>query len=126
MGDPLFKASIQEASDFSIVPVAKVLVCTHKLDGSYVKVSQSARTLLGYDPEELMGHSAYEFIHPDDAAIISNEHHRNALLQGTADSVIYRLRCKGGQYRVMETVTHSVRNSFDLPIELITRTIALN
>ena len=34
--------------------------------GNFVQVSPSARIILGYDPAEMIGHSAVEFIHPDD------------------------------------------------------------
>jgi PAS domain S-box-containing protein len=34
--------------------------------GNFIQVSPSARTILGYDPSEMIGHSAVEFIHPDD------------------------------------------------------------
>jgi len=34
--------------------------------GNFIQVSPSATTILGYDPAEMIGHSAVEFIHPDD------------------------------------------------------------
>jgi PAS domain S-box-containing protein len=34
--------------------------------GSFVQVSPSSMIILGYRPEEMIGHSAVEFIHPDD------------------------------------------------------------
>jgi PAS domain S-box-containing protein len=34
--------------------------------GSFVQVSPSVIDILGYAPEEMMGHSAVDFIHPDD------------------------------------------------------------
>jgi PAS domain S-box-containing protein len=34
--------------------------------GNFVQVSPSARVILGYDPAEMIGHSAVDFIHPDD------------------------------------------------------------
>lgn len=38
------------------------------LDGVRVYISPSVRTLLGYEPEELIGRRAAELVHPDDAA----------------------------------------------------------
>lgn len=38
------------------------------LDGVRLYISPSVRTLLGYEPEELIGHRAAELVHPDDAA----------------------------------------------------------
>jgi len=34
--------------------------------GNFIQVSPSAITILGYAPAEMIGHSATEFIHPDD------------------------------------------------------------
>ncbi len=34
--------------------------------GNFVQVSPSVKDILGYGPEDLIGHSAIEFIHPDD------------------------------------------------------------
>jgi PAS domain S-box-containing protein len=41
--------------------------------GNFVQVSPSARTILGYEPQEMIGHSAVEFIHPDDLENTRNE-----------------------------------------------------
>jgi PAS domain S-box-containing protein len=34
--------------------------------GTFVQVNASAKTILGYEPEEMIGHSAIDFIHPSD------------------------------------------------------------
>lgn len=34
--------------------------------GNFIEVSPSVKDILGYSPEEMIGHSATEFIHPDD------------------------------------------------------------
>ncbi|MGY3616325.1 PAS domain S-box-containing protein [Bradyrhizobium sp. USDA 10063] len=41
--------------------------------GHFVQVSPSAGTILGYDPAELVGRSATEFVHPDDLENTRNE-----------------------------------------------------
>ena len=38
------------------------------LDGTYLYISPACRRLFGFEPEEMLGHSAYDNIHPDDAA----------------------------------------------------------
>lgn len=39
-------------------------------DGIYSYVSPACRSILGYEPEEMLGRSYYEFIHPEDLAEI--------------------------------------------------------
>ncbi|WP_049812854.1 PAS domain S-box protein [Bradyrhizobium japonicum] len=34
--------------------------------GNFIQISPSVRDILGYKPEDMIGHSAIEFIHPDD------------------------------------------------------------
>ena len=41
--------------------------------GNFIQVSPSAMTIIGYDPAEMIGHSAVEFIHPDDLESTRNE-----------------------------------------------------
>jgi PAS domain S-box-containing protein len=41
--------------------------------GNFVQVSPSAKTIIGYDPAEMIGHSAVEFIHSDDLEHTRNE-----------------------------------------------------
>ena len=54
------------------------LVCLNDLEGRYTYVSPSCKTLLGYDPEELLGLTPYTFIHPDDHEKAFEEQHRPA------------------------------------------------
>jgi PAS domain S-box-containing protein len=41
--------------------------------GNFLSVSPSSTDVLGYRPEEMIGHSAVEFVHPDDLANTRNE-----------------------------------------------------
>ncbi len=45
---------------------ARDLVCLHGPDGRYTYVSPSARVLVGYEPDDLVGRAPQELIHPDD------------------------------------------------------------
>ena len=45
--------------------VREIVICCDG-DGNMGFVSDAARTLLGYDPESIIGRSVVEFIHPDD------------------------------------------------------------
>jgi len=42
------------------------LVCLHNLDASFKYVSPSIQSLLGYDPEELIGKYPEDYVHPED------------------------------------------------------------
>lgn len=77
-------------------------------DDHYLYISPSCRTILGYEPEELIGHSIYEFVHPDDAQIIRIAQHR--FIEGIAppSSLTYRRRHKDGGYIWVETICQAI------------------
>ncbi|MGY4623525.1 PAS domain S-box protein [Bradyrhizobium sp. USDA 4486] len=41
--------------------------------GNFIQVSPSVKNILGFSPEDMVGHSAVEFIHPDDLEKTRNE-----------------------------------------------------
>jgi PAS domain S-box-containing protein len=49
-----------------IFETSQDLILVTDTKGSFVQVSPSSMTILGYEPAEMIGHSAVEFIHPDD------------------------------------------------------------
>ena len=49
------------------------LILVTDTSGNFIQVSPSATAILGYEPAEMIGHSAVEFIHPDDLENTRNE-----------------------------------------------------
>jgi diguanylate cyclase (GGDEF)-like protein/PAS domain S-box-containing protein len=41
--------------------------------GTFIRASPSCATILGYSPDEMIGHSAVKFVHPDDLEATRNE-----------------------------------------------------
>jgi PAS domain S-box-containing protein len=83
------------------------LVARHAPDSTYLYVSPSCRTMLGYEPEDLIGRPALAFVHPDDLANI--EQSRLGVLADPApDVVTFRMRRKDGTYIWLETSSHTM------------------
>lgn len=96
------------------------LVCLHKTDAQYVYVSPSSRVLLGYEPEELIGTSPYDYIHPDEITCIRDETHAR-LFKGETDlTVNYRMRRKTGEYIWLESVAQTVAGQNGAATQLLT------
>lgn len=55
--DSLYRTLVEQSTD---------VVSMHDLSGRILYISPSCRVLLGYEPEELIGISAYELFHPED------------------------------------------------------------
>ncbi|WP_304412236.1 PAS domain S-box protein [Kamptonema formosum] len=85
------------------------MISRHTPEGVYLYASPASRTLLGYDPEELVGRSAYAFFHPEDLAPIEKSH---ATILEVLDisTVSYRIRRKDGRYIWFETTSRSLRD----------------
>jgi PAS domain S-box-containing protein len=83
------------------------LISKHTPEGLYTYASPACRSLLGYEPEELIGRSAREFVHPDDLERTRTTH---PLMAQHCDShtVTYRIRRKDGSYVWFETTTRGV------------------
>jgi diguanylate cyclase (GGDEF)-like protein/PAS domain S-box-containing protein len=90
----------------------------HAPDGTYTYVSAGVRELLGYEPEELVGHSSFEFIHPDDVDDVRGA--LVALQRGNEQvGVRYRYRRKDGAYIECATLARAVRDEAGEITELI-------
>jgi PAS domain S-box-containing protein len=84
------------------------LISKHTSEGVYTYASPACRSLLGYEPEDLVGHSAYEFVHPDDLERTRTTH--PLIPRHPAPSTVsYRIRRKDGSYVWFETTTRRVR-----------------
>jgi diguanylate cyclase (GGDEF)-like protein/PAS domain S-box-containing protein len=74
------------------------------LDGTRLYASPACRTLLGYEPEEMLRMSTQESIHPEDLAIVQERLQR----WDEPTTVEYRLRRKDGSYIWVESVAHPI------------------
>jgi PAS domain S-box-containing protein len=83
------------------------MISRHTPEGAYLYASPACRALLGYEPEELVGHSALEFIHPEDVLMV--EQFRSAIItQPMNSSTLFRARQKRGDYVWLETNSHTI------------------
>lgn len=85
------------------------LICTHTPEGIYLYASPSCRTLLGYEPDELVGHSFYQFFHPEDTATFKRTY-GNACSSIQTYALAHRLLRKDGKYIWVETTGSFVRH----------------
>jgi len=79
-------------------------------DGTITYVSPAVRRILGYEPDELIGHEGYEFVHPDDQA--RNAEAVEAVLSNPSEpeTVEIRFQHADGSWRWIEA---TMRNRLD-------------
>ncbi len=83
------------------------IISTQTPDGIYRYVSPACESLLGYKIEEMIGHAATEFIHPQDLEIFEETRARLSDHQSVSPAV-YRTRCLDGTYIWLETTNRLI------------------
>lgn len=78
-------------------------------DGTYLYVSPSAINVMGYEPEEMIGKSIYDFTHPDDVARLRKLRQESFAL-GVATPFTYQFLHRAGHIIWIEVVRQSIRS----------------
>ncbi len=86
------------------------LITQHYNDGTFSYVSNSSKDIIGYNPEELIHKSPYEFIHPDDLVLMQNSH-RDIGIKLELIAVTYRFRKKDNSYIWLESTSKVFLNN---------------
>jgi diguanylate cyclase (GGDEF)-like protein/PAS domain S-box-containing protein len=94
------------------------MVSRHAPDTTYTYASSASRAIFGFEPEELVGHTAYEFFHPDDVDDVRGAH-STLLNGGDRVDVQYRQRHKDGCYVECEASARAIRDATGALTELI-------
>jgi PAS domain S-box-containing protein len=72
--------------------------------GTYQYQSQSARRLLGYDPEGMVGDSAFDYVHPEDRQRVMTEFAEAVGEPDASPQVEYRFQHSNGSWRWLESI----------------------
>jgi len=80
--------------------------------GTVTYVNGAAERILGYAPEELVGQSVFEFIHPDDVDALRRTFHRTIRSEPfTETTVEYRHRASDGSWVYLESRMSNLTDS---------------
>jgi PAS domain S-box-containing protein len=94
-----YRMLAEQSSDF---------IARYRLNGTIVYASAACRTLLGYEPAELVGTSYYQLFYPADVDPMVQ---RIRAASGAAETVSYRVRRKDGAYVWLESTLRVVRDA---------------
>ena len=83
------------------------MIARHDPQGIFLYVTPSCLPIVGYQPEELLGRSAFEFFHPDDMAAVENNRQK-IIAQPTFSTITFRFRHKNGSYIWLESGTRTI------------------
>ncbi len=88
----------------SLIDNASDIVTILSEDGIFRFASPSVQRLLGYAPNDLLERNSFEFVHPDDLALVTEALMRAIHSPGTPQSAEFRFRHRDGSWRVLESV----------------------
>jgi PAS domain S-box-containing protein len=100
LNDPTYQFIVEQSQD---------LIARHSPEGLYLYASNASRSLLGYEPEELIGQSIYGFVHPEDLTAVNCIFER-LTEESRSNRVTYRHRRKDGAYIWLETTLGSAHH----------------
>ena len=88
----------------SLVMNSSDMITVFAPDGTRLYTSPSIERVLGYKPEAMVGGSAFDVVHPDDAPRVRKEFAERARTPGTGQPLEFRLRHADGSWRVFESI----------------------
>lgn len=93
-----------------ITDTSQDIICLHNLKGEYTYVSPSIYENLGYTPEEILGKTPYDLMHPEDMDRAMKQAHEPLLDGDKRNFLEYRLRNKSGEYIWFESISTAITN----------------
>ena len=93
------------------------MISRHDTQGTFLYASPACYTLLGYEPEELIGKRVLPLIHPDDAEYLLKLLNSSKWDDPTA-AVPYRAQHKNGEYIWLETTARMIYNENNIAVEI--------
>ena len=91
-----------------LADTATEVVSLHDLDGRYLYVSPSVTSVLGYEPDELLGQVCFDLNHPHELPQIAAAM-KDLIAGGESAAVTFRLQSKGGEYVWLESMVRAIR-----------------
>ncbi|MBV8053855.1 MAG: PAS domain S-box protein, partial [Deltaproteobacteria bacterium] len=114
-GDAYFRALVADEEQFrALIENAPDGLTVVNTVGNIVFQSPSAKRLLG--PEDLMGHSVYEFLHQDDAPEFRRLLTKCVNSPERSPEITLRCRHADGSWRTIEGVAKQLQNYGDAPL----------
>ncbi|XP_072127564.1 hypoxia inducible factor 1 subunit alpha a isoform X1 [Mobula birostris] len=104
---------IPHPSNIEVKLDSKTFLSRHSLDMKFSYCDERITELMGYQPEELLGRSVYEYYHAMDSDHLTKTHH-DLFTKGQATTGQYRMLGKEGGYVWVETqatVIYNAKNS---------------
>ncbi|XP_036398473.1 hypoxia inducible factor 1 subunit alpha a [Megalops cyprinoides] len=101
---------IPHPSNIEVPLDSKTFLSRHTLDMKFSYCDERITELMGYEPEDLLNRSVYEYYHALDSDHLTKTHH-NLFAKGQATTGQYRMLAKRGGYVWVETQATVIYNN---------------
>lgn len=97
----------------------------HNIDGKFTFVDQRVTNVLGYKPQDLLGHSCFEYIHPDDTNQVRDIFDQAVNLRGQIVTTVFRIRAEDNSWAQIKSQSYAFLNPYSNDVEYIVCTNTL-
>lgn len=94
-------------------------ISRHALDGKFTFVDPRVTSVLGYQPQELLGKPCFDFFHPEDQGHMKENFEQVLKMKGQVMSVMYRLRAKSREWLWLRTSSFAFLNPYTNDVEYV-------
>ncbi|XP_063764838.1 hypoxia inducible factor 1 subunit alpha a isoform X2 [Eleginops maclovinus] len=101
---------IQHPSNIEVPLDTKTFLSRHTMDMKFTYCDERITELMGYDPEDLLNRSVYEYYHAMDSDHLTKTHH-NLFAKGQVSTGQYRMLAKRGGFVWVETQATVIYNN---------------
>ncbi|CAH7346811.1 Arnt2 [Phodopus roborovskii] len=91
----------------------------HNSDGIITFVDPRCISVIGYQPQDLLGKDILEFCHPEDQSHLRESFQQVVKLKGQVLSVMYRFRTKNREWLLIRTSSFTFQNPYSDEIEYV-------
>ncbi|KAK7815222.1 hypothetical protein U0070_021185 [Myodes glareolus] len=105
--------------DMSGMSVPTEFLSRHNSDGVITFVDPRCISVIGYQPQDLLGKDILEFCHPEDQSHLRESFQQVVKLKGQVLSVMYRFRTKNREWLLIRTSSFTFQNPYSDEIEYV-------
>uniref|UniRef100_A0A8C2MNW7 Aryl hydrocarbon receptor nuclear translocator 2 n=1 Tax=Cricetulus griseus TaxID=10029 RepID=A0A8C2MNW7_CRIGR len=105
--------------DMSGMSVPTEFLSRHNSDGIITFVDPRCISVIGYQPQDLLGKDILEFCHPEDQSHLRESFQQVVKLKGQVLSVMYRFRTKNREWLLIRTSSFTFQNPYSDEIEYV-------
>ncbi|HEY2813103.1 MAG TPA: EAL domain-containing protein [Acidimicrobiales bacterium] len=113
----------KEARFRAMVRYSADIIAVVESNGRLVEASPAATTVLGLDPDDVVGQDMFDLIHPDDHALVADALMDAVHGTGPEDPIVLRMRSNSGNWRHLEVTGRPVGDDIACGVVVVARDV---